>query len=307
MSFAATEARGETYARGALLVLAAGLLWSTTGALLRSAPDLDSWQFLVFRSFGTFCALLIYVRRQDDGGLLRRFAALGPSGGIVVIAMTVATVGFIVAINETTVANAQFLNACSPLLSSLLGAVVLKERLTGGIVVAMLVGLAGVAIMVAGEVEAGNLFGNAAALLSALGFAVAGVCLRRARGNNFLPAMLGFAALSSAIALGAVLVRGGTLALPPLQSLAAFGNGFVFMGAGFALFVRGAPHIPAAGQTVLTQTETVFGPFWVWLFFAEMPLPTTLVGGAIVLAAVVGMALSGARRASAWASPGSGA
>ena len=58
------------------------------------------------------------------------------------------------------------------------------------------------------------------------------------------------------------------------------------MGLGFALFLRGAPHVRPA-QTVLAQTETIFGPIWVWLAFGETPASATLIGGAIILAAVV--------------------
>ena len=43
------------------------------------------------------------------------------------------------------------------------------------------------------------------------------------------------------------------------------------MGLGFACFLRGAPRVPAAAQTVLAQTETIFGPVWVWLAFSEVP------------------------------------
>ena len=60
------------------------------------------------------------------------------------------------------------------------------------------------------------------------------------------------------------------------------------------LFLRGAPAVPAVGQTMLAQTETIFGPIWVWLLFGETPSATTLIGGAAILAAVVAMALAGA-------------
>jgi drug/metabolite transporter (DMT)-like permease len=62
------------------------------------------------------------------------------------------------------------------------------------------------------------------------------------------------------------------------------------MGLGFACFLRGAPRMPAAAQTVLAQTETIFGPVWVWLAFGEAPAPPTLIGGSVILAAVVSMA-----------------
>ena len=75
----------------------------------------------------------------------------------------------------------------------------------------------------------------------------------------------------------------------------AFAAGIVAMGVGFAFFLRGAPQVPAAGQTVLAQTETIFGPVWVWLAFDEQPAFATLFGGAVILIAVVSMAVSGAR------------
>ena len=62
------------------------------------------------------------------------------------------------------------------------------------------------------------------------------------------------------------------------------------MGLGFACFLRGAPRVPAAAQTVLAQTETIFGPVWVWLAFGEAPAAPTLIGGSVILAAVVSMA-----------------
>ena len=85
-----------------------------------------------------------------------------------------------------------------------------------------------------------------------------------------------------------------TLAPPPLEALSGFAAGFLLIGLGFTLFLRGAPMVPAVGQTMLAQTETIFGPVWVWLLFGETPAATTLIGGAVILAAVVAMALAGA-------------
>ena len=57
---------------GALYVMAAGLSWSSTGIFLRLAPHLDSWQFLVWRSFGVACAFVIIVQTTGVGSLLTR-------------------------------------------------------------------------------------------------------------------------------------------------------------------------------------------------------------------------------------------
>ena len=70
----------------------------------------------------------------------------------------------------------------------------------------------------------------------------------------------------------------------------------MLIGFGFALFMRGAPWVPAVGQTVLAQTETVFGPIWVWLLFGEAPASTTLIGGAIIFIAVIAMGVCQRRR-----------
>jgi drug/metabolite transporter (DMT)-like permease len=119
--------------------------------------------------------------------------------------------------------------------------------------------------------------------------------MRLAPKRDFGPAMVGYGVCSSLVAAAVALSEGATLTPPLSEVLWAFAAGFVLMGLGFALFLRGAPSTPAVGQTLLAQTETIFGPVWVWLAFGERPAPTTLVGGAVIFAAVVAMALSGVR------------
>ena len=46
--------------------------------------------------------------------------------------------------------------------------------------------------------------------------------------------------------------------------------------------------MPAAVAALLGVAETLLGPFWVWLFFGETPAPRTLVGGAMIVAALAG-------------------
>ncbi|MBV9634744.1 MAG: DMT family transporter [Methylobacteriaceae bacterium] len=295
-TLAAAHEQRSRYLRGAVFVLAAGLLWSTTGTIMRFAPQLDAWQFLFFRCIGILAAMNLYGYWQGRGPTLRRILALGPAGAVMTLSWTIAGAGFIFAIKTTTVANALFFNSCAPLLAAILGAVLLKEKLSSWSVAMIGLGLGGLAVMVAGELEAGKLVGNIAALTSALGFAVTTICLRWAPSRDFTPAIVSYAALTAAICAIITLAAGKSLLVPPFEALAGFCSGFLFMGLGFALFVRGGPEIPAAGQSVLAQSETVFGPIWVWLLFAEVPLPTTLLGGAIVLAAVIGMALAGVGR-----------
>jgi drug/metabolite transporter (DMT)-like permease len=279
---------------GALYVLAAGLSWSFTGVFLRLAPHLDSWQFLVWRSLGVACAFALLMRARGMGSPVRRFAALGGLGAIVALALSLASIAFIVAMKTTTVANALFLSSCSPLLAALLGYVFLGERLSLRQGASVALGLVGLAVIVGGALEAGNLTGNISAVLAALGFAGASVAMRYGPPRDYSSAVFAYGILACALAAAVCVARGVPLTAAPLETLAAFCAGFLGMGTGFMLFLRGAPHVPAAGQTVLAQTETIFGPIWVWLAFGETPAAATLVGGFIILGAVISMAAAGA-------------
>ena len=294
MSIGLSSAPQSRFFVGALYVLAAGLSWSFTGVFLRLAPHLNSWQFLVWRSLGVACAFLIIARTTGAGPLLRRLAAMGRAGALVLLALSVASIAFIVAMKATTVANALFLSSCAPLLAAALGYVFLRERLSLRQGASIALGFIGLGIIVGGAVERGNLAGNVSAVLTALGFAGASVGMRAGGRRDYTPAVLGYGVVVCLLAAGVCLVKGVTLFPPVLELLAAFAGGFLAMGVGFALFLRGAPHVPAAGQTVLAQTETVFGPVWVWLAFGETPAASTLFGGAVILVAVISMAAAGA-------------
>ena len=277
---------------GALLILAAGLSWSFTGALLRLAPHLDSWQILIYRGLGVAAAFAVLTGPARIRHFPRDLALLGVKGVIVLVALAFSSIGFIVAMKLTTVANALFLSSCSPLLSAVFGYGLLGERLNFGQISSVVLGFAGLLLIIGGGVEAGSLVGNLAAFCAALGFAVTSIVMRRAPDSDFGPSMIGYGLLSAGIATVAVISEGATLLPPAGEAAAAFIGGFLLMGLGFTLYLRGAPFVPAVGQTVLAQTETVFGPIWVWLAFGEAPSRSTILGGVVILVAVVSMALA---------------
>ena len=233
---------------GALYVSAAGLSWSLTGIFLRLAPHLDAWQFLVWRSFGVACAFVIIMRARGAGSPMKRFVAIGPTGAFVVFSLSVASIAFIIAMKSTTVANALFLSSCAPLLAAILGYVFLGETLSLREGVSIALGFVGLGVIVGGAVEAGSLAGNISAVLTALGFAGASVGMRHGPKRDYIPAVLGYGVIVCVLAVGVCAAKGVTLFHPPLEMLAAFAAGFLAMGAGFAFFLRGAPHVPAASS-----------------------------------------------------------
>lgn len=68
------------------------------------------------------------------------------------------------------------------------------------------------------------------------------------------------------------------------------------VGAGLAIYTIGSRVIPAAELALLSMTEVLLGPFWVWLFLGETASVYTLIGGVILLLAIAGNALTSIRR-----------
>ena len=280
---------------GSILVLCAGLSWSFSGLLVRNAPNLDPWQFLSYRSIGLALAFAVLDHINKRPPLLPRLMQLGWPGALAAVLMALAFITYIFALMNTTVANALFISSLAPILSALIGFVVLGERLNRGMGIAVVIGIAGLAVMVNGAIGGGNLFGNLIALCPPLCFALYSVLLRLRPKQDSSAIVNGFSLLVILIAFPMMLLNGSDIFPPMREAGTAFINGFLTMGLGFYLFQRGAPRIPAVSQTLLAQTETLAGPIWVWLLLNERPSVNTLIGGSIILFAVVLMAYYGAK------------
>ena len=284
------------YFMGCGLVLLAGLFWSFGAVTVRLADQADAWQYMIYRALGQIAAMVLWSRIQGRPLGLYAFAQSGPLlwGASCLVAGS--AISYVIALKLTLVANVMLLNATSPLWSAVFAALLLRERFDKATILALAIGAAGIVIMVQGDFGAGDLIGNGLGLVSALCFAFYSICLRFAGTRDRDPVVLGFALVALAAALAGTLGQGHSPIVPWPDMAAGFVHGFVFMGVGMMLFVRSAPVVPAAEMTILAQTETIFGPVWVWLAFGETPLRTTLVGGGLILAAVVLKAVSGVRR-----------
>jgi drug/metabolite transporter (DMT)-like permease len=281
------------------LALLAGTFWSFGGLTVRSAPDADAWQYLVWRSIGVFAAMELLSLLRGRGFLFPRFLSGGLLGHAGALCLVLAAVAFIYALKATTVANAMFLASITPLLSMIMARIVLGERLTPVTIAAIGLALAGLWVMVRGDMGHGHVAGDIAAMLSSVGFAGYSICVRLAPGRDFTPSLSGYAAVAFLLCAAVVLASGKPLAPPPRDIAMALLHGAVFIGLGTLCFNFASPSISAVGLVVLAQTETIFAPVWVWLVFGETPSLTTVLGGALILAGVVMTALAGASPASA--------
>jgi drug/metabolite transporter (DMT)-like permease len=273
--------RSRRQRRGQIYVALAAVAWSTAGVLQRQLT-LDTPTQVFGRAVFAGAALLAYVAVAERGRVVQAFRSVGLAGVAVAVCIAIASASFIGALNHTSVARVLFILAIAPVLAALLAWVALGEpitRLTAG---AMALALGGVALMLGAPGE-GSLVGDALSFVVALAFAASIVITRWRHDVSMAPAtclsqvilIVAFAPFASAGEIG-----GGDVGW-----LAALGIGQI--GLGFALLSVGARLIPAAQVALITLLETVLGPLWVWLALDERPSTLTLVGGAIVIVAIV--------------------
>jgi drug/metabolite transporter (DMT)-like permease len=275
--------------RGRLFVALAAVAWSTAGLFQREL-SVDVATQLAGRALFAAVGLLAYVAITERGRVLEAFRATGRGGIAIVGLLAISSASFLAALNHAPVANVLFMQALAPIIAAAL-ATFLGEPVSRRTWFAMVVALAGVAVMVGGPGSASWL-GQGLSLLMAASFAAVIVITRHRREVSMAPATcLSQIVVFAAAAPFAHFGDAGTKDVTLLATL-----GVCQIGLGFVLLTIGGRLIPAGEVALITLLEIVLGPLWVWAFLAEQPAAATLAGGAIVLGAVLLQAKSDAPR-----------
>jgi len=209
---------------------------------------------------------------------------MGRAGLIVAACSTLATICFINALRLTTVADVLVINATLPFMTAAIAWAATAERESPTTLVASVVAFAGVIVMFDAAVEAGHLVGNLLALVMTGLIAIMMVIIRHNRSVSMLPSAC-LSAFAVAVVVAPIASPGSGLG-PDLPYLLLFGT--AQFGLGLLLLTLGTRVISATKSALVGTLETPLGPLWVWLAFGEIPSVMTCVGGAIVMAAVVG-------------------
>jgi drug/metabolite transporter (DMT)-like permease len=266
--------------RGRLYVALAAIAWSTAGLLQREL-SVDTATQLAGRALFAALGVGAYVAVAERSRVLTAFRAIGHGGIAVVALLAISSASFFIALNHASVANVLFMQALAPIAAAALGTL-LGEPVSRRTWIAMAVALAGVALMVGGPGGASPL-GQVLTILMSLAFAGVIVITRHRRDVSMAPAMcLSQVAVFVLAAPFADFAAATTKDVTLLATL-----GICQIGLGFVFLTVGARLIPAGEVALITLLEIVLGPLWVWLFLSERPATATLVGGAIVLAAVL--------------------
>jgi drug/metabolite transporter (DMT)-like permease len=273
------------HTRGVAMVAGAAIVWSTGGLIVRHV-DAESWTIVFWRGAFAALTLLVYLGVRDGRNMLALFRGLGWGGLGVAVCFGTASLSFVIALQHTSVAIILFVQSAAPLVAGVLAWLWLGERMTWVKVAAMLMALVGVGIAVSDQGDAdGDVLGIALSVVIMISFALATVLVRRFSHVRMTPATC-----LSALWLVAV---GGTMGSPAsvdgTELVLLFLFGACQLGIGFILFTTGARLIPAGEAILLSLLETVLGPIWVWVWptLHEYPGDYALVGGALVIGAVI--------------------
>jgi drug/metabolite transporter (DMT)-like permease len=281
----------RNHLKGFLLVAFAGILWSFGALIVRYMVAAQSyqWQYLFFRGVTIAVVLLIYLMAREGVALINKFKSIGLSGLLGACGLVAAFGGFIWSITLTTAANTLFMLAATPFIAAFLGIVFLQEKVRYLTWVAMLIALVGMLIMVLEGLETGNYLGNLMALVSAVGFAVFAVSLRWRKETPQFTTVALAGALCALLTMLILLFHKDTLAMPSRNIYLSILHGSL-VGCGLIFFSMGAKFLPAAELALLSLIEVISGVLWVYLpIFGihEVPSTLTVIGGGIVLGAIV--------------------
>ncbi len=274
--------RSENRLLWVILALALAAGWSTTGLVFRLIEEAGALEVVFYRSLGLASAITSFVVFRYRLNTLRAFRAIGWPGVVGGVGLGFAAVTFIMAMERTTIANISFLIAAAPFIVGALAWIVMREPMGRRTILASAIAMSGVALMVWEGFAGGNWEGNFLALSCALLSSFYVVACRFGRGRDMVPTV----AVSGMIACAAAALTADHLFISFHDLALCMTQGIFISAVCNGLFTLAARHLPAAELTVLSMVESVLSPFWVFLFLNEIPTLLTIIGGAVIMAAI---------------------
>ena len=267
--------------KGSLLAFVA-VMFITPDSLFIRLSNLDTWGLVFYRGiipfFTVFFGMLLIYK-------LNFFKILFNSGvhGIIYIAtFSITNITFVVSIQNTNVANTLVMIATAPMLSAILGAIILKEPPDRKTFISIIITFIAIVYIFFDSLKVGNFYGDILGFVTALGLAVGAITIRSAKTKNLVPAaVIGklFVASFALFFIENFTLIDKDLFIVPLMCILCVAIPFVL--------VTIAPRfIPAAEVNLFFLLETIIGPVWVWVIINEQPSVETLQGGAIIITTI---------------------
>lgn len=268
---------------GIALVVAAAVAWSTAPFFTRLLP-FDPWTILFWRGLFAGSLISVLVVLMQGRAALWQLVVPGRGGLLVASLSALGMVSFIPALQMTNVMNVAVLIATQPFVAAALAWLWLNEAATWRTLIASLIAFAGVVITVGGVQAGADLGGLALSCVMVLAISAMTVVIRRHRETSMVAA----AALSN--------FMGSLVSLPFAHDIAHVGGhglailamfGCLQVALGLTFYMLGSRLLPSGQASLIATLETPLMPFWIWVAFRELPAVHALIGGVLVIGAVV--------------------
>ena len=268
---------------GPLLIFFGALSLSFGGLIVKSFEGATLWQILFWRSLFFSLTVLTFLIITYKSKVLKSFHDSGLPGFIGGLILSIGFCGYVFAMYNTTVANTNFIISLQILFLAIFGFFFLKEKINLITLISIILAMSGVLLMVGNSLSPGELSGNLAAFTMPITFAVLIMIVRKFPSVDMVPAQ--FVAGISSCMIG--LSLSPTIMISPHDIFLGFLAGFFQIGFGFIFITIGARTTPSAMVGIIMLSESVLGPIWAFLFVNEIPSLYGLIGGAIILFAVL--------------------
>ena len=268
---------------GPLLIFLGALSLSFGGLIVKSFEGATLWQILFWRSLFFSLTVLTFLIITYKSKVLKSFYVSGLPGLIGGLILSIGFCGYVFAMYNTTVANTNFIISLQILFLAIFGFFFLKEKINLITLISIILAMSGVLLMVGNSLSPGELSGNLAAFTMPITFAVLIMIVRKFPSVDMVPAQ--FVAGISSCLIG--LSFSPTIMISPHDIFLGFLAGFFQIGFGFIFITIGARTTPSAMVGIIMLSESVLGPIWAFLFVSEIPSLYGLIGGAIILFAVL--------------------
>lgn len=266
---------------GVIFVTAGAVTWSSAGFFTRLI-DLDYATMIAGRGIFGAVGMLAIIILLAPKTWTSQFRKMNRWDGLFIANYIFGTICYISSLGQTSIAHNAVIFATLPFIAALLGWIFLKTLPSREAVFSSIVAMVGVVVMV-GFSNDGALFGDILSFLGTASMAASMIIVRRYPTVN-IPAGSTIASLVS-----------GLIALPFADLAMVTPTHFVYLvlfgllnaSAGLTLYSMGSKRLPPVETALISLIDTPLSPFWVWLAFDETMGPQTLVGGLIVLFAVI--------------------
>jgi len=268
---------------GPILVFLGACCLSFGGLIVKSFEGATLWQILFWRSLFFSITILIFLSFNYKFKVLGSIKKSGIPGLIGGIFLAFGYAAYVFAMYKTTVANTNFIIQTQAIFLAVFGYMFLREKISKITFLSIALAFIGIILMVGSSLSLGHIQGDIVAFIMPISFAVLILIVRKYPDVDMIPLQL----IAGIVATIIGYLLSPKILISNQDIFLAFIAGFFQVGLGFILITIGARTTTSALVGIIMLTEAVLGPMWAWIFLQENPPFVALIGGTIVILAVI--------------------